>query len=74
MYADIFSHGDELFFPFQLSVHVNGVLGYQKHIFRKSVCRVEFFKNAGLSLFFCGRTKTEVLEYDDVIHYTAHVL
>ena len=28
----------------------------------------EILKNAGFS-FTCGRTQTEVFEYDDVIHY-----
>ena len=31
------------------------------------------FENAGLPLSF-GRTKTEVFEYDDFIHHTAHGL
>ena len=35
--------------------------------------RVGYFENAGLS-FSCGRKKTEVFEYDDVIHHTAHAL
>ena len=37
------------------------------------VVRVGYFENAGLS-FSCGRKKTEVFEYDDVIHHTAHAL
>ena len=31
------------------------------------VTKTPLFKNAGLS-FTCGRTKTEVFEYDDVMH------
>ena len=34
----------------------------------KTVPRVEILKNAGFS-FTCGRTQTDVFEYDDVIHY-----
>ena len=34
----------------------------------KTVPREEILKNAGFS-FTCGRTQTEVFEYDDVIHY-----
>ena len=34
---------------------------------------MEIFEDAGLP-FSCGRTKTEVSEYDDVKHHTAHAL
>ena len=37
------------------------------------VTRVSFFENANLS-FSGEKTKTKVLEYDDVIHQTAHIL
>ena len=37
------------------------------------VVTVGCFENAGLS-FSCGQKKTEVFEYDDVIHHTAHTL
>ena len=37
------------------------------------VTSVSFFENAGLSSP-CERAKTEVFEYDDVIHHTAHAL
>ena len=36
--------------------------------FSNTLCRVKSFKNAGFS-FACGRTETEVFEYNDVIHY-----
>ena len=32
---------------------------------------MRFFEHAGLP-FSCGKTKTDVFEYDDVIHHTAH--
>ena len=41
--------------------------------FPKMVARVSFFEKASLS-FSCERAKTEVFEYDDVIHRTAHAL
>ena len=37
------------------------------------VVRVGCSEKAGLS-FWCGRTKTEVFEYNDVINHTAHAL
>ena len=52
-----FTRRRTLFSVLTFRPHVNGVLGYQRHIFRKSVCRVEFFKNAGLSLFFVDGRK-----------------
>ena len=48
--------------------HVFGENGHQKRIIFKTVSRVRPFENAG-HLFTCGRTKTEVSEYDDVIHH-----
>ena len=48
--------------------HVSGRNGHRKRIFSKTHSRVEIFENAGLS-FTCGRTKTEVFEYDDVTHH-----
>ena len=47
---------------------VFGENGHQKRIISKTVSRVKLFENAG-HLFTCGRTKTEVSEYDDVIHH-----
>ena len=46
--------------------HVNGVFEHRKRTFLKTLARVNFFANAGLS-FLRGRTKTEIFEYDDVI-------
>ena len=46
--------------------HVFGENGHLKRIISKTVSRVKLFENAG-HLFTCGRTKTEVSEYDDVI-------
>ena len=40
---------------------------YRKRIFSKTLSRVEIFYNAGYS-FTCESTKTEVFEYDDVMH------
>ena len=48
--------------------HVFGENGHLKRIISKTVSRVKLFENAG-HLFTCGRTKTEVSEYDDVIHH-----
>ena len=55
-----------------LKMHIfSAVLAFRPHVngvfrFSKTVSRVEFFENTGLS-FWCGRTKTEVFEYNDVI-------
>ena len=43
-------------------------LAYRKCIFLKSLSRVQIFENTGFS-FTCGWTKTQVFEYDDVIHH-----
>ena len=48
--------------------HLSGENGHRKRTFSKTLSRAEIFENAGLS-FTCGRTKTEVFEYDDVIHH-----
>ena len=48
--------------------HVSGENGHPKRILSKTLFRVKIFENAGF-LFTCGRTKTEVFKYDDVIHY-----
>ena len=52
--------------------HVFGENGHLKRIISKTVSRVKLFENAG-HLFTCGRTKTEVSEYDDVIHAVHHL-
>ena len=53
------------------TVHtVFGENGHQKRIISKTVSSVKLFEFAG-HLFSCGRTKTEVSEYDDVIHHLA---
>ena len=53
--------------------HENGVFVHQKSRFRKRAPDWTFFLNSGIS-FSCGRTKTEVFEYDNVIHHVAHDL
>ena len=55
----------EIFCPFLPSLHT-AFSGTKKRSFSKTVHTVESFENAGFS---CGLTETEVLEYDDVIHY-----
>ena len=52
--------------------HIFGENGHLKRIISKTVSRVKLFENAG-HLFTCGRTKTEVSEYDDVIHAVHHL-
>lgn len=54
---------------FAFLLHVNGVFGLQKGRFLKTVARVEFFENAGLS-FSCH--ETEFFEHGSVIHRTAY--
>ena len=46
--------------------HVSDENSDPKRIFSKTISWVEIFENAGFS-FTCGRKKTEVFEYDDVI-------
>ena len=48
--------------------HVSGENGHRKPNFSKTHSGVEILENTGFS-FPCGRTKTEVFEYDDVIHH-----
>lgn len=51
--------------------HVFDENGHQKKNFSKTyytLSRVEILNNAGFS-FPCGRTRTEVFEYDDIIHH-----
>ena len=50
------------FFTFR----AHGVFGHRKTQVSKTVLTVESLEYVGFS---CGRTETEVLEYDDVIHY-----
>ena len=59
---------DILFPSLAYHQHVSGKNGHPKRIFSKTLSRVEIFENAGFSFTF-GRTKREVLEYDDVIHH-----
>ena len=56
---------------FAFGPHVNDVSGTKNAGSWK--WSPEFNGPAGLS-FWCGRKKTEVFEYDDVIHHTAHAL
>ena len=44
--------------------HLSGKNGHRKRIFSKALSSVEILENAGFS-FTCGRTKTEVFQYDD---------
>ena len=48
--------------------HVSGENGHRKPVFSKTLSRVEIFENTGF-LTTCRRTKTEVFQYDDVIHH-----
>ena len=74
MYSDIFENGDS-FSVLVFCPHVNGVFRQQKAGFTKRSPEWSYsLKNAGLSLSLSGQTKTDVFEYDDVIHHTAHAL
>ena len=59
-----------IFFPVCPTVHtyVFGENCHRKCIFSKTFSRGEIFEKAAFS-FTCGRTKTEVFQYDDVIHH-----
>ena len=48
-----------------------GVFGKNSR-FPKTIPRVEFFFNTGDFSFSYGWTKTEVYEYRDFVHHTAH--
>ena len=55
--------------PISPTVHLYSVKTITElHIFSETLSKVKIFENAGHS-FTCGRTKTEVLEYDDVMHH-----
>ena len=58
------------FFPSALAYrpHVSHENGHRRRIFLNTLSRVEIFENAGFS-FACGRKKTKVFEYDDVIYH-----
>ena len=61
----------DIFFRFVLATVQTYVFGencQRKCIFSKTFSRVWIFEKAGFS-FTCGRTKTEVFQYDDVIHH-----
>ena len=48
--------------------HVSGEDDPQKRIFSKMLSRVEISEDTSF-LFTCGWAKTEIFEYDDVIHH-----
>ena len=55
--------------PISPTVHLYSVKTITElRIFSKTLSRVKIFENASHS-FTCGRTKTEVFEYDDVMHH-----
>ena len=58
----------EIFSSVACRPHVSGENVHQKPLFSKTLSRVEIFENAGFSTT-CRRTKTEVFQYDDVIHH-----
>ena len=68
MYQFLFENG--YFFSPGLTYrpHVCLENGHRKRIFSKTLSIVDIFEKAGFS-FTRGRTKTEVIEYDDVIHH-----
>ena len=59
-----------IFFPpISPTVHLYSVKTItESRIFSKTLSRVKILENAGHS-FTCGRTKTQVFEYDDVMHH-----
>ena len=55
--------------PISPTVHLYSVKTItESRIFSKTLSRVKIFENAGHS-FTCGQTKTQVFEYDDVMHH-----
>ena len=46
--------------------HVTGVFGHRKRRFSNTLSRVEIFENGDVS-YSCGRAKTQVFKYDDVM-------
>ena len=69
-YPDIFDSGD-VFSAFRS--RVNGVLGLEKTLVFENGRQSGVFENLGFRCSY-GRTKTEVFEYDDVIHHVTHAL
>ena len=63
----IILNGDVFFF-LAFFPHVNAMLGHWKTQVFKNGPKGEIFEIVGFS-FTCGRTKTEVFEYDDVTHH-----
>ena len=74
-YPDIFENGD-FFLPFSFqSTCIRRFQAPKTAGFLKRSPEWSYLlKNAGLSFSLRGRTETDVFEYDDVIHHTAHAL
>ena len=62
----VFSETKTFFSEYGYRPHATGVFGYQKRRFSNTLSRVETFENGDVS-YSCGRAKTEVLKYDDVM-------
>ena len=57
---------ETFFSEYGYRLHVTGVFGHRKRRFSNTLSRVESFEN-GDSSYSCGRVKTEVFKYDDVM-------
>ena len=62
----VFSKTETFFSEYGYRPHVTGVFGHRKRRFLNTLSRVEIFEN-GDSSYSCGRAKTEVFKYDDVM-------
>ena len=62
----VFSKTETFFCEYGYCPHITGVFGHRKRRFSNTLSRVEIFEN-GDSSYSCGRAKTEVLKYDEVM-------
>ena len=66
-HVSVFVQKQSFFSPVWPTVHTYPVTTVTENACFQTLSSVEIFANACLS-FSCRRTKTEVFEYDDVIH------
>ena len=62
----VFSKTEVFFSEYGYRPHVAGVFRHRKRRFSNTLSRVDTFENGDFS-YSCGRAKTEVFKYDDIM-------
>ena len=62
----VFSKTEMFFSEYGYRPHVTGVFRHRKRRFSNTLSGVEIFENGDVS-YSCGRAKTDVFKYDDII-------